>query len=55
MRVNKELITPLAVILNKPELNPGLDRAEILKQYEMIRKMMRRSGKGKRRAMPFGL
>lgn len=28
---------------------------QILKQYEMIRKMMRRAGKGKRRAMPFGL
>ena len=38
LRVNKELITPLAVILYKPELNPGLDRVEILKQYEMLRK-----------------
>ena len=38
LRVNKELITPLAVILHKPELNPGLDRVETLKEYESLRK-----------------
>ena len=37
LRINKELITPLAVILHKPELNPGLDRAQILTEYEMLR------------------
>ncbi|MDY0169499.1 MAG: DUF4838 domain-containing protein [Thermoguttaceae bacterium] len=38
LRVNKELITPLAVILYRPELNPGMDREAILKEYEALRK-----------------
>ena len=28
---------------------------QLLRQYEMLRKMMRRSGKGKRLGMPFGM
>ena len=36
-RVEKELITPIAVILSHPELETGLNRAKLVSEYEELR------------------
>ena len=37
LRVEKELITPIAVILHHPQLQTGLEKESLLKEYEELR------------------
>ena len=38
LRVNKELITPIAVMLYNPLLNPGFDKKKLLNEYAVLRR-----------------